>query len=156
MKKNELIALGLLTASFFALPACTKKTAEPLDIFENIPQNEVVVEEVKPAEPVLVEVLPEKEVVYVEDETVDAYDEGDIDFYGKDEVKQPAPEVPNTGFPTIKEEPTVETSNSDSVVTPSVPVPTETLSQEAISKWGNFKDVSGRFQGGQEDAGIFN
>ena len=154
MKKNELIALGLLTASFFALLACTKKTAEPLDIFENMPQSEVVVEEVKPAEPVLVEVFPEKEVVYVEDETVDAYDEGDIDFYGKDEVKQPAPEVPHTGFPTIKEEPVAETPSE-----PERPTPQST---EGWNGGGNGvpttrKDVSYiDWSLDTSDAGIFN
>ncbi len=147
MINSKLIALGLLTASFFALPACAKKTAEPLDIFENMPQSEVVVEEVKTAEPVLVNVFPEKEVVYFDDETVDEYDEGDIDFYGKDEVKQPAPEVPNTGFPTIKEEPMVETSDR----TP--PNPSETyvgkLPQRDSSKQIDWSlDTS--------DAGIFN
>ena len=153
MKKNELIALGLLTASFFALPACTKKTAEPLDIFENLPQSEVAVEEVKPAEPVLVEVFPEKEVVYVEDETVDAYDEGDIDFYGKDEVKQPAPEVPNTGFPTIKEEPTVE-SVEPSVETPIITAPAPT--EEYVGKWKKRDDGRQWGTDDQSGAGIFN
>lgn len=95
MRRKALITLAL--ASVLTLAGCTQREVTKVDPL-NIPIEET--EPVKPAEPILITVVPEAEV---EDEDNNIEISADIDYYGKEEASQPAPSSPNSGFPTSKD-----------------------------------------------------
>lgn len=97
MKRNELIRLGILTASMLTLTACGDKKLVKVDpLNQPIEQTDEVV---KPAEPIVVSVEPIVEIDEDDNFEIDA----DIDYYGKEEATQPAPSTPNSGYSTVKD-----------------------------------------------------
>ena len=89
--------ISLLTAtliSVLALSACTQKEVVKVDpLAQPIEKSEPT----KPALPIVVSIVPDVEE---EDENDNIEIDADIDYYGKDEVKQPTPSSPNSGLPT--------------------------------------------------------
>ncbi len=94
MRRKALITLAL--ASVLTLAGCTQREVTKVDPL-NIPIEET--EPVKPAEPIVINVVPELEV---EDSDNNIEISADIDYYGKEEASQPAPSSPNSGLPTSK------------------------------------------------------
>lgn len=95
MRRKALITLAL--ASVLTLASCTQREVTKVDPL-NIPIEET--EPVKPAEPIVINVVPELEV---EDLDNNIEISADIDYYGKEEASQPAPSTPNSGLPTNNE-----------------------------------------------------
>jgi hypothetical protein len=90
MRRKALLTLAL--ASVLALAGCTQKEVTKVDPL-NIPIEET--EPVKPAEPIVINVVPELEA---EENDNNIEISADIDYYGKEEATQPAPSSPNSGF----------------------------------------------------------
>lgn len=92
MRRKALITIAL--ASVLTLAGCTQREVTKVDPL-NIPIEET--EPVKPAEPIVINVVPELEV---EDSDNNIEISADVDYYGKEEATQPAPSSPNSGFET--------------------------------------------------------
>ena len=103
MRRKALITIAL--ASVLTLAGCTQREVTKVDPL-NIPIEET--EPVKPAEPIVINVVPELEV---EDSDNNIEISADIDYYGKEEATQPAPATPNTGFPAVSEPITSQPEN---------------------------------------------
>ena len=132
MRRKELLKLGLITASALTITACgTKREVTKIDPLTQPIQEET--EKVKPAEPILITVVPEVEV---EDEDSNLEIDADIDYYGKEEATQPAPSTPNTGFPAV--------SNPSSDVDYSQGSPTAQITGNGVP----YTDRSGHYHTG--------
>ncbi len=92
MRRTTLLTATLI--SVLSLSACAQREVTKIDPLD-FPIEETQ-EPVKPAEPILITVVPEAEV---EDEDNNIEISADIDYYGKEEASQPAPSTPNSGFP---------------------------------------------------------